>query len=248
MGKLAFDVDFHPSVNLVATGLIDGDLHFHRYSTDNANSDPVRVLDVHARIESCRAARFIKGGRALLMGSPDFSILATNVKSGSTIARLDNTHEAVTNRWISLMESTIASIDDDDCIKVWDTREYSCYNSFEAHEDYISDITFASDVMKLLATSGDGTLSDCSDRFADPSSNSINTMLKLDEDRIITGSENGMINLVGIVPNRIIQPIDEHSEYPVKRLAFSHDRKFLGSIVHDQMLKDLAFSLSVLEP
>ncbi|XP_058723829.1 WD repeat-containing protein 55-like isoform X1 [Vicia villosa] len=253
LGKLAFDIDFHPSDNLVATGLIDGDLNLYRYSADNTNSDPVRVLEVHAHTESCRAARFINGGRALLTGSPDFSILATDVESGSTIARLDNAHEAAINRLINLTESTVASGDDDGCIKVWDTRERSCCNSFEAHEDYISDITFSSDAMKLLATSGDGTLSDCnlrrnkvqaqsefsedellsvvlmkngrkvvcgsqtgilllyswgcfkdcSDRFVDLSSNSIDTMLKLDEDRIITGSENGMINLVGILPNRI---------------------------------------------
>ncbi|WJX90175.1 WD domain repeat-containing protein 55 [Trifolium repens] len=287
LGKLAFDIDFHPSENLVATGLIDGDLHLYRYSSDNTNSDPVRVLEVHAHTESCRAARFINGGRALLTGSPDFSILATDVETGSTIARLDNAHEAAVNRLINLTESTVASGDDDGCIKVWDTRERSCCNSFEAHEDYISDMTFSSDAMKLLATSGDGTLSvcnlrrnkvqaqsefsedellsvvlmkngrkvvcgsqtgilllyswgsfkDCSDRFVDLSSNSVDTMLKLDEDRIITGSENGMINLVGILPNRVIQPIAEHSEYPVERLAFSHDRKFLGSIGHDQMLK-----------
>ncbi|KHN07951.1 WD repeat-containing protein 55 [Glycine soja] len=82
-----------------------------------------------------------------------------------------------------------------------------------------------------------GCFKDCSDRFTDLSSNSIDAMLKLDEDRIITGSENGIINLVGILPNRVIQPIAEHSEYPVECLAFSHDKKFLGSIAHDQMLK-----------
>ncbi|CAK8537259.1 unnamed protein product [Lathyrus sativus] len=162
LGKLAFDIDFHPSDNLVATGLIDGDLHLYRYSPDNTNSDPVRVLEIHAHTESCRAARFISGGRALLTGSPDFSILATDVETGSTIARLDNAHEAAINRLINLTESTVASGDDDGCIKVWDTRERSCCNSFEVHEDYISDITFASDAMKLLATSGDGTLSVCS--------------------------------------------------------------------------------------
>ncbi|KAK2404014.1 WD repeat-containing protein [Trifolium repens] len=284
LGKLAFDIDFHPSDNLVATGLIDGDLHLYRYSSDN---DPVRVLEIHAHTESCRAARFINGGRALLTGSPDCSILATDVETGSIIARIDNAHEAAVNKLINLTESTVASGDDEGCIKVWDIRERSCCNSFDAHEDYISDITFASDAMKLLATSGDGTLSvcnlrrnkvqaqsefsedellsvvlmkngrkvvcgsqtgilllyswgcfkDCSDRFVDLSSNSIDAILKLDEDRIITGSENGMINLVGILPNRIIQPIAEHSEYPVECLAFSHDRKFLGSIAHDQMLK-----------
>ncbi|RDX98782.1 WD repeat-containing protein 55, partial [Mucuna pruriens] len=284
LGKLAFDIDFHPSDNLVAAALITGDLHLYRYSPDSV---PVRMLEVHAHTESCRAARFINGGRALLTGSPDCSILATDVETGSTIARLDNAHESAVNRLINLTESTVASGDDEGCIKVWDTRERSCCNSFNAHEDYISDMTFASDAMKLLATSGDGTLSvcnlrrnkvqaqsefsedellsvvlmkngrkvvcgsqtgiillyswgcfkDCSDRFTDLSSNSIDAMLKLDEDRIITGSENGIINLVGILPNRVIQPIAEHSEYPVECLAFSHDKKFLGSIAHDQMLK-----------
>ncbi|ESW03611.1 hypothetical protein PHAVU_011G028300 [Phaseolus vulgaris] len=45
------------------------------------------------------------------------------------------------------------------CTKVWDTRERPCCNSFNAHEDYISDMTFAFDARKLLTTSGDGTLS-----------------------------------------------------------------------------------------
>ncbi|QHO15295.1 WD repeat-containing protein [Arachis hypogaea] len=276
LGKLAFDIDFHPSDNLVAAGLITGHLHLYRFSVD---SEPVRLLEVNAHSESCRAARFINGGRAVLTGSPDCSILATDVETGATIARLDNAHEAAVNRLINLTESTVASGDDDGCIKVWDTRERSCCNTFDVHEDYISDMTFASDAMKLLATSGDGTLSvcnlrrnkvqvqsefsedellsvvimkngrkvvcgsqtgvlllyswgcfkDCSDRFVDLSPNSIDTMLKLDEDRIITGSENGII--------KILQPIAEHSEYPVECLAFSHDRKFLGSIAHDQMLK-----------
>ncbi|KAG4997230.1 hypothetical protein JHK84_028257 [Glycine max] len=280
LGKLAFDIDFHPSDNLVAAGLITGDLHLYRYTPD---STPVRMLEVHAHTESCRAARFINGGR----GSPDCSILATDVETGSTIARLDDAHEAAVNRLINLTESTVASGDDeathhyfseDGCNidalelwegQVWDTRERSCCNSFNAHEDYISDMTFVSDAMKLLATSGDGTLSvcnlrrnkvqaqsefsedellsvvlmkngrkvvcgsqtgvillyswgcfkDCSDRFTDLSSNSIDAMLKLDEDRIITGSENGIINLVGILPNRVIQPIAEHSEYPVECLG-----------------------------
>ncbi|KAK7300723.1 hypothetical protein RJT34_11572 [Clitoria ternatea] len=38
-----------------------------------------------------------------------------------------------------------------------------------------------------------GCFKDCSDRFIDLSSNSIDAMLKLDEDRIITGSENAWL-------------------------------------------------------
>ncbi|KAL6133890.1 hypothetical protein ACLB2K_066123 [Fragaria x ananassa] len=277
LGKMAFDLDFHPSEQLVTTGLIDGDLHLYRYSS---GSVPQRVLEVHAHSESCRAARFVNGGSAILTGSPDHTILATDVETGSAIARLENAHEDAINRLINLTASTIASGDDKGCIKVWDTRQRSCCNSFNAHEDYISDMTFSSDSMKLLGTSGDGTLSvcnlrknkvqaksefsedellsvvimkngqkvvcssqtgnillyswgcfkDCSDRFIDLSPNSVDALLKLDEDRLIAASETGLISLVGILPNRIIQPIAE-------RLAFSHDKKFLGSIAHDQLLK-----------
>ncbi|KAM5569833.1 hypothetical protein ABKV19_017045 [Rosa sericea] len=104
-------------------------------------------------------------------------------------------------------------------------------------------MTFSADSMKLLGTSGDGTLSvcnlrrnkvqhksefsedellsvvimkngqkvicssqtgnillyswgcfkDCSDRFIDLSPNSVDALLKLDEDRLIAGSETGLI-------------------------------------------------------
>lgn len=281
---LPFDVDFHPSDSLVAAGLINGSLLLYRYAAD---SEPQRLLKVRAHKESCRATRFINDGRAILTGSPDCSILATDVETGAKVAHLEHAHTAAVNRIINLTESTVASGDDEGCVKVWDTRQQSCCGTFEVHEEYISDMTFASDSMRLLATSGDGTLSvcnlrsnklqaqsefsedellsvvimkngrkvicgtqtgalllyswgffkDCSDRFVDLSPNPVDALLKLDEDRLITGSYNGLISLVGILPNRIIQPIAEHSEYPVERLAFSHDKKILGSISHDQVLK-----------
>ncbi|KAM7260110.1 hypothetical protein ACFE04_015851 [Oxalis oulophora] len=270
--KIPFGIDFHPSSQLVSAALITGDIHLYRYAAA-LDSSPQRLLQLHAHQESCRAVRFINNGQAIVSASADCSILATDVETGTQITRLDNAHDDAIYTLINVTESTIASGDDAGCIK--------------PHEDYVSDITFAADAMKLIGTSGDGTLSvcslrrnkvqtcsefseeeltsvvlvkngqkvvcgsqsgtlllyswgyfkDCSDRFVDLSPNSVDAMLKLDEDRIITGSENGIISLVGILPNKIIQPIAEHSEYPVERLALSHDKKILGSISHDQTLK-----------
>ncbi|PKU62710.1 WD repeat-containing protein 55 [Dendrobium catenatum] len=283
LGKLPFDLDFHPSSPLVAAALISGDLYLYRYGAD---SQPERLLQVSAHEESCRAVRFVDSGRAVLTASPDCSILATDVETGRAIARLEEAHENSINRLVNLTETTIASGDDEGCIKVWDTRHRSCCNSFDAHEDFVSDMTFVSGTKQLLATSGDGSLSvcslrknkvqarsefsedellslvimkggkkvvcgsqngplllyswghfeDCSDRLLGHPM-SVDTLLKLDEDTLISGSEDGVIRLVGILPNRIIQPLAEHSEYPIEGLAFSYDRKFLGSISHDQMLK-----------
>jgi WD40 repeat protein len=118
---------------------------------------------------------------AIATCSPDLSILATDVETGSAIARLEDAHRweclpcslhiflfillimliscfecmrssGAINRLINLSETTIASGDDDGCIKVWDTRQRSCCNSFAAHQDYVSDMSFASDSMKLLGT------------------------------------------------------------------------------------------------
>ncbi|CAN8287538.1 unnamed protein product [Cochlearia groenlandica] len=283
LGANSFGIDFHPSKNLVATGLIDGHLHLYRYDTD---STLVRERKVRAHEESCRAVRFIDDGQRIVTASADCSILATDVETGANVARLENAHEDAVNTLITVTETTIASGDDKGCVKIWDTRQRSCSHEFNAHEDYISDMTFASDSMKLVATSGDGTLSvcnlrtnkvqsqsefsedellsvvimkngrkiicgtqngnlllyswgffkDCNDRFVDLSPNSIDSLLKLDEERVITGCDNGIISLVGILPNRIIQPIGSH-EFPIEDLALSHDKRFLGSTAHDSMLK-----------
>lgn len=222
----------------------------------------------------------------LLTGSADKSIVASDVETGKSIARLEDAHAEGVNRLVCLTETTVASGDDDGCIKVWDTRKRTICNSFECHEDYISDMIYVSDSNQILATSGDGTLSvnslrsnkvksqsefsedellslvvmkngqkvvcgtpsgalllyswghfkDCSDRFLGHTQ-AVDTMLKLDEETLISGSSDGVIRLVGILPNKIIQPLAEHSEYPIEALAFSNDRKYLGSISHDKILK-----------
>ncbi|KAF9613101.1 hypothetical protein IFM89_005580, partial [Coptis chinensis] len=182
--KLPFDLDFHPSSPLVTVGLITGDLHLYAA----IGTQPEKVFEIHAHEESCKAVRFINGGtgiisfylfsflncilyssshfglslQMILIASPIFSIRLTDVQTGATIARLDNAHEAAVNRLVNLTEITIASGDDNGCIKVWDTRQRTCCNSFDAHEEYISDMIYAADSLKLLGTSGDGTLSICS--------------------------------------------------------------------------------------
>ncbi|KAG4918333.1 hypothetical protein JHK82_055789 [Glycine max] len=218
------------------------------------------MLEVHAHTESCRAARFINGGRAILTGSPDCLILATDVETGSTIARLDDAHEAAINRLINLTESTVASGDDEGCIKVWDIRERSCCNSFNSHEDYISDITFVSDAMKLLATSGDGTLSVCNLRRNKVQAQSefsedelLSVVLMKNGRKVVCGSQTGIILLYSwgcfkdcsdrftdLSSNSIdamLKVNQYHNMIISASAAFSHDRKFLGSISHDQMLK-----------
>ncbi|KAI5019888.1 hypothetical protein ZWY2020_044776 [Hordeum vulgare] len=278
-----FDLSFHPSSPLVATSLITGELHMFRY----ADGLPLeRLFAEKPHKDSCRAVRFVDSGTVILTGSADMSIVASDVETGKVIARLDDAHGDAINRLVCLTETTVASGDDAGCIKVWDTRQRSCCNTFHRHEDYISDMTYVAGSDQILATSGDGTLSvnslrgnrvksqsefsedellslvimkngqkvvcgtpsgalllyswghfkDCSDRFLGHAQ-SVDNLLKLDEETLISAAADGVIRLVGILPNQIIQPLAEHSEFPIEALGFSHDRKYLGSVSHDKMIK-----------
>ncbi|OWM74387.1 hypothetical protein CDL15_Pgr013291 [Punica granatum] len=120
--------------------------------------------------------------KAILSGSPDGSILATDVETGSVITRVEDAHEAAINRLVNITETTIATGDDNGCIKVQTRSEFS--------------------EVELLSV----------------------VIMKLDEDSIITGSENGPISLIGILPNRFIRPLAEHSKYPMEGLALGFGR------------------------
>lgn len=278
-----FDLAFHPSSPIVAAGLITGRLQLFRFEE---LSEAQSLWNASAHSESCRAVRFAEEGRYVLSASPDCSILATNVETGQSFARLTDAHGSAINRLINLSENTVASGDDDGTIKVWDTRQNTCCNVFNVHDDYISDLEFVPSTSQLLGVSGDGTLSvcnlrrnkvdarsefsedellsvvlvkggrkvvcgsqegvlllyswphfkDCSDRFVGHP-RSVEAILKHDEDTIITGSSDGLIRIVTILPNKMIGVVGEHADFPIERLAFTSDHKILGSASHDHNLK-----------
>uniref|UniRef100_A0A7I4DU66 Anaphase-promoting complex subunit 4 WD40 domain-containing protein n=1 Tax=Physcomitrium patens TaxID=3218 RepID=A0A7I4DU66_PHYPA len=174
LGTQPFDLAFHPSANLVAVALITGHVQLYKYGGDGG--EVARLWNSAAHSESCRAVRFAQGGQFVLTASPDKSILATDVETGQPVARLADAHGVPINRLVNCGDTTVASGDDEGCIKV-------------------------------------------------------------DEDTLLTGSSDGIIRIVSILPNKMIGVIGEHADFPVERLAFSHDRNILGSASHDNTLK-----------
>ncbi|KAG8859751.1 WD repeat-containing protein jip5 [Tulasnella sp. 330] len=66
---------------------------------------------------------------------------------------------------------------------------------------------------------------------------SIDALINLTEDVVATGSSDGMIRLVQILPSKLLGVVADHGEYPVERLALSRDGKWLASASHDEVLK-----------
>lgn len=66
---------------------------------------------------------------------------------------------------------------------------------------------------------------------------SIAALLKVDEDTIVTGSEDGILRLCTVHPNKLVGVLGEHGDFAIERLAWSRDRRYIGSVSHDCLMK-----------
>mmetsp|Transcript_36155 Transcript_36155/g.79135 ORF Transcript_36155/g.79135 Transcript_36155/m.79135 type:complete len:518 (+) Transcript_36155:63-1616(+) len=88
----------------------------------------------------------------------------------------------------------------------------------------------------VLAVWSWGTWGDVSDRFPGHP-NSIEALLKVDEDTILTGSSDGLIRIVQIQPDKLLGVLGEHDGFPVESLRYSSRREYVSSLSHDALIR-----------
>lgn len=150
------DVDFHPTLPLLATGVIDGRLLLHSCSPSEAAAQ--HSVKAHDRDNPCRAVRFSLGGELVLTGSTDRSILAVDVATGKARARKRDAHAAPVTRLAGLSATLAASGDENGAVALWDSRQSDAVAALDPHSDYVSDFYYHANEQALLSVSGDGTL------------------------------------------------------------------------------------------
>lgn len=97
---------------------------------------------------------------------------------------------------------------------------------------------------KVIAGSQTGTLNvfdygkweEYTDRFPGHP-NSIDSIIKVDEDTVLTGSSDGIVRIISILPNKMLGVVGEHGDMPVERMALSRDRTVLATASHDHTIK-----------
>ncbi|XP_030068289.1 WD repeat-containing protein 55 isoform X1 [Microcaecilia unicolor] len=75
-----------------------------------------------------------------------------------------------------------------------------------------------------------------SDRFA-LRADSIDCMVPITENILCTGSMDGVIRAINILPNRVIGSVGQHPGEPIEQLAKSHNGQLLASCAHDLKVK-----------
>lgn len=282
-----FDIDFHPVEDILAVGLVDGNVQFYSYGA--GSMEQIMELPLHCDTHgSIRSVRFNEEGSSLFTGGSDRNIRQINTDGNLIWERLD-AHSSAINVLCPFADHMLVSGDDDGGIRIWDTRtaKNNAPVSFNVQEDVITSLYVNMDKATLVSTSCDGTLGiydlrkiklqhrteQMEDEFLSltviknnddvvvgtqegillswewgqwnkgPSSKfkghpeSLDAILKVDEDTIITGSSDGIVRLITIQPNKLVGIIGEHADFPIERLAWSRDRRYIGSVSHDDHIK-----------
>jgi WD40 repeat protein len=81
-----------------------------------------------------------------------------------------------------------------------------------------------------------GTWGDVSDRFPGHPS-SVDALLKVDENTLLTGSSDGLIRVVSIHPDKLLGVLGDHDGFPIEKLQFNADHGLVGSVTHDNMIR-----------
>jgi WD repeat-containing protein 55 len=153
--------------------------------------------------------------------------------------------------------NTLLATSSDGCLSVFDIRKASTSNILQ-NQQYVKKSDPQDDELLCLATMKHGkkvvagtqqgvlaiwswgTWGDSSDRFPNlcPSGNSLDAILKLDEDTLLAGTSDGLLRVVSMHPNKLLGVLGEHDHgYPIESLQFTANRKFVGSISHDPYIR-----------
>ncbi|KAI8976213.1 WD40-repeat-containing domain protein [Pilobolus umbonatus] len=205
-----FDIDVHPSSNIVITGMINGQVQCHQYGVES-NS---HLWTESVFKKSCRGVRFTQDGSNIYAISRDRSIRLLDTETGKEIKMREKTHEAPLNSLLTIDHHMMATGDDQGVIKhksllavggdgylsVWDIRKPNVVAMSDQMEDELLSIELIKNEKKAIVGTQDGILTlwswgdwgDYNDRIVGHPK-SIDALCKLDEDTVCTGSSDGII-------------------------------------------------------
>eukprot|EP00615_Pteridomonas_danica_P006641 CAMPEP_0114371084 /NCGR_PEP_ID=MMETSP0101-20121206/33024_1 /TAXON_ID=38822 ORGANISM="Pteridomonas danica, Strain PT" /NCGR_SAMPLE_ID=MMETSP0101 /ASSEMBLY_ACC=CAM_ASM_000211 /LENGTH=415 /DNA_ID=CAMNT_0001522995 /DNA_START=13 /DNA_END=1260 /DNA_ORIENTATION=- len=158
--EIPLSLDFHPTLNVLASGLVDGGIYLNQYNFEEHSPATIHIHPFREGTGGCRVVRFSKDGQSLFAGSADHSIIALST-TGQVVWNQPDAHRDPVSCLTVIDDNMIASGDDSGAVKIWDIRQSDRpAMSFDVFQDYVSDCVNDQESHPecLLATSGDGSL------------------------------------------------------------------------------------------
>ena len=178
----------------------------------------------------------------------------SSASSSSSAAKpmftFSNHEDAISDMLVENERHSVISASCDGTLSIYDLRKGRILSRTEQDEDELLSICAIKGGQSFVVGTQGGVLQIWEKGHMDSSSDkyegcerftghpeSIDAILQVDDDTIITGSSDGILRLITVRPNKLVGVIGEHSDFPVERLAWSRDKTIVGSISHDLAVK-----------
>jgi len=135
---------------------------------------------------------------------------------------------------------------------VYDIRKAAHFYKSDDQESELHALCVLKGGTKVACGLADGVLSlfswgdwgDCSDRYPGHPE-SIESLVKVDESTVLTGSVDGLVRVIGILPNKVLGVVADHDDLPVDSMVVQRERQWLCTLCQDEMVRfwDLAIVL-----
>eukprot|EP00281_Chroomonas_sp_CCMP1168_P027158 CAMPEP_0206248846 /NCGR_PEP_ID=MMETSP0047_2-20121206/20590_1 /ASSEMBLY_ACC=CAM_ASM_000192 /TAXON_ID=195065 /ORGANISM="Chroomonas mesostigmatica_cf, Strain CCMP1168" /LENGTH=366 /DNA_ID=CAMNT_0053674523 /DNA_START=51 /DNA_END=1151 /DNA_ORIENTATION=- len=200
-----------------------------------------QLVNAHEAAVSCV---LMLPGNFLASGDDNGVVKIWDLRQQKCCHTLNEHEDFISDMRLASDERTLVCTGGDGYLSVWNRRSGKLYAMSDQMEDEFLSCQIMKHGRKVVCGTQSGTLSifswgdwgDVSDRFPGHPE-SVECMVKVDEETLITCSEDGIIRIVSIQPNKLLGVIGEHEGYPVEHLAVSFDKKYLGSCSHDNTVK-----------
>ncbi|XP_076446005.1 WD repeat-containing protein 55-like [Babylonia areolata] len=193
--------------------------------------------------ESAINSLLVTGERFVATGDDEGTVKVWDMRSKAATMELHECEDFISDMILDQQQRILLATSGDGTLTAFNIRQKKMVLQSELHDSELLSLCAIKGEKKLVCGSGDGVLylfnwgewGNMSDRFPGHPS-SITCMVALTDDVILTGSSDGLLRAVNILPNRFLGVVGEH-QFDVEGLALTHDRHLLVSSSHDQCLK-----------
>jgi WD repeat-containing protein 55 len=237
-GNILYTSSTDGSIGVISNGKLEGRI-------SSAHPAPINSL-IHIENNVILASGDDDG----LMKIWDLRIAATGGKNNGCVMKFEEHEGTIMDMKINDEGNMLLTACNDGHLGVFDLRMKKLYAMSDNFEEDLNSLVICKYGKKVLVSTSEGTINvfswdwfgDCNDRIVGHPG-SIDTMIKYDEDTVITGSEDGLIRAVSVLPNKIVAILsdptdqDESEIFHIQKVALSHDNCLLASISLDDIVK-----------
>ncbi|ESO93771.1 hypothetical protein LOTGIDRAFT_182189 [Lottia gigantea] len=229
---------FNPSGNCLITASKDKSIKCCDLDTGQLKNK------IKAAHESPIYCLLVSDENIIATGDDDGRIKVWDLRKSKSICEFKENDEYISDMVVDSSKRTLLSTSGEGTLTAFDIRKRRMTVQSEVFDSELQCLAIVKGERKVVCGSGDGALNIFnwnewglnSDLFPGHT-DAVDCLVPINRNIVCTGSSDGIIRGVNILPNSFMGIIGEHDGFPIEGLSLSHDRCLLASCSHDQCVK-----------